>query len=95
MSYYARSHKRCPECGSLPFHGRLPLTKRQREVMDFLTAFIADKGYGPNFAEIADRFDFSSIATVHEHLTNLEEKGWIRRRFNDSRSIELVPETDR
>lgn len=70
----------------------MPLTKRQREILDFLGAYIEEKQYAPSFEEIAQHFSFSSLATVHEHLTNLEQKGFIRRSHNESRSIEIVPE---
>ncbi len=70
----------------------MPLTKRQREIMDYLGAYIEEKQYAPSFEEIAQHFSFSSLATVHEHLTNLEQKGFIRRSHNESRSIEIVPE---
>ena len=70
----------------------MPLTKRQREILDYLGAYIEEKQYAPSFEEIAQHFSFSSLATVHEHLTNLEQKGFIRRSHNESRSIELVPE---
>ena len=70
----------------------MPLTKRQREIMDYLAAYIEEKQYAPSFEEIALHFSFSSLATVHEHLTNLEQKGFIRRSHNESRSIQLVPE---
>ncbi len=69
----------------------LPLTKRQREILDYLTDFIGQHGYAPSLEEIGRRFNLSSLATVHKHLTNLEEKGCIRRAWNRSRSVELVP----
>jgi repressor LexA len=69
----------------------VPLTRRQREILTYLTDYIGDKGYAPSFEEIAKRFDFQSLATVHEHLTNLERKGYIRRTPNESRAIEIVP----
>ncbi len=69
----------------------LPLTKRQREILDFLTEFIQQHGYAPSLEEIGRRFGLSSLATVHKHLTNLQEKGFIRRAWNRSRSVELVP----
>jgi repressor LexA len=68
-----------------------PLTKRQREIMDFLNEFIQQHGYAPSLEEIGRRFGLSSLATVHKHLTNLQEKGFIRRAWNRSRSVELVP----
>src|SRR5579859_4701853 len=69
----------------------MPLTRRQREILDYLSGHIADKGYAPSFEEIAGQFGFQSLATVHEHLTNLERKGFIRRSYNESRAIEVLP----
>jgi repressor LexA len=69
----------------------LPLTKRQREILDYLNEFIQQHGYAPSLEEIGQRFNLSSLATVHKHLTNLQEKGFIRRAWNRSRSVELVP----
>lgn len=68
----------------------MPLTKRQKEILDYIESFIADQGYAPSFEEIAESFGYSSLATVHEHLSNLERKGYIRKSYNESRSIELV-----
>jgi repressor LexA len=68
-----------------------PLTKRQREILDYLNEFIQQHGYAPSLEEIGERFSLSSLATVHKHLTNLQEKGFIRRAWNRSRSVELLP----
>jgi repressor LexA len=68
----------------------VPLTKRQKEILDYIESFIGDRGYAPSFEEIAEAFGYSSLATVHEHLSNLERKGYIRKSYNESRSIELV-----
>jgi repressor LexA len=68
----------------------LPLTKRQREVLDYLGDFIQQHGYAPSLEEIGRRFGLSSLATVHKHLTNLQEKGFIKRAWNRSRSVELT-----
>jgi repressor LexA len=68
-----------------------PLTKRQRQILDYLGDFIQQQGYAPSLEEIGQRFNLSSLATVHKHLTNLQEKGFIRRAWNRSRSIEIVP----
>ena len=69
----------------------MPLTRRQKQILDYLQSYIGEHGYAPSFEEIAERFAFRSLATVHEHLTNLERKRYIRRSHNESRSIELVP----
>jgi repressor LexA len=67
------------------------LTKRQRQILDYIESFIDSYGYSPSFEEIAAYFGYSSLATVHEHLSNLEQKGLIRKNYNRSRSLELVP----
>jgi len=68
----------------------MPLTRRQKQILDHIEAFIGEHGYAPSFEEIGRHFGFTSLATVHEHLSNLERKGYIRKSFNESRSIELV-----
>ncbi len=68
----------------------MALTKRQKQVLDFLVGFINQNGYAPSFEEIAHSLDLSSLATVHKHVANLERKGFIRRGYNQSRSIDVV-----
>jgi len=67
------------------------LTKRQKELYDYIDDYIARQGYAPTLEEIGAHFGLSSLATVHKHLSNLEEKGLIKRKWNFSRAIELVP----
>ena len=69
----------------------MPLTKRQREILSYLTTYSEEYGYAPSFEEIARQFNYNSLATVHEHLSNLERKGYIKRSFNESRAIEILP----
>ena len=69
----------------------MPLTKRQREILDYLNSYSSDHGYAPSFEEIAEHFNYNSLATVHEHLTNIERKGYIKRSYNESRAIEILP----
>ena len=71
------------------------LTKRQKELVDYLDAYIAKHGYAPTLEEIGEHFELSSLATVHKHLTNLEQKGLIRRKWNRSRALEVVPQQRR
>ncbi|MGQ0764883.1 MAG: transcriptional repressor LexA [Gemmatimonadota bacterium] len=68
----------------------MPLTKRQREILTYLQSYADEHGYAPSFEEIAEEFDYNSLATVHEHLSNLERKGYIRRSYNESRAIEIL-----
>ena len=70
------------------------LTKRQKEILDYLTEHIEAYGYAPSIDEIRQHFGLGSLATVHKHLLTLERKRVIRREPNQSRSIELVPTTD-
>lgn len=69
----------------------MALTRRQKQILDFVQHYLAENGYAPSFEEIAEHFSFRSLATVHEHLTNLERKGYIQRGHNESRAIEVVP----
>lgn len=68
----------------------MALTRRQKGILDYITGYIEDHGYAPSFEEIAAAFDYASLATVHEHVSNLERKGYIRKAYNQSRSIEVV-----
>lgn len=70
------------------------LTRRQREVFEFIRGFIDKNSYSPSLEEIATGLELSSLATVHKHLTNLAEKGLIRRHWNRGRGIEIVSEID-
>ena len=66
------------------------LTKRQYEVLAFLDTFMNNNGYCPSFDEIGRNLNLSSLATVHKHIKSLEAKGYIRRGYNQSRSIEIL-----
>ena len=67
------------------------LTRRQKEILDYVAAHIAREGYAPTIEEIGHNFGLSSLATVHKHLANLQAKGLIKRAWNRSRAIELLP----
>lgn len=69
----------------------MAITKRQRQVYDFLQDFIQRNGYSPSFEEIGDGLGLSSLATVHKHISNLEKKGLLKRDYNRSRSIDVLP----
>lgn len=68
------------------------LTKKQREVYDFVEEFIQQHGYSPSLEEIAKGLGLRSLATVHKHVRNLSEKGALKRSWNRGRSIEVLPE---
>ncbi len=68
------------------------ITKKQKEVFDFLKDYISLNGYAPTFDEIADYFQFSSKGTVYKYIKILEKKGLIRHDWNRTRSIEITPD---
>lgn len=69
----------------------MAITKRQREVYDFIHDFVQQHGYSPSFEEIGSGLGLSSLATVHKHVSNLERKGLLKRDYNRSRSIDVLP----
>src|SRR5690242_10684853 len=69
----------------------MALTRRQRQVYDFIASFVQSHGYSPSFEEIGNGMGLSSLATVHKHITNLEKKGLLKRDYNRSRSIDVMP----
>jgi len=69
----------------------MALTKRQKQVLDFIAGFLNENGYCPSYEEIARGLDLASLATVHKHISVLETKSYLKRGFNQSRSIELTP----
>ena len=66
----------------------MALTRRQREIYDFIRRFVDRKGYSPSLEEIGEHFQLSSVATVHKHVQHLVEKGFLRKAWNRSRSAE-------
>jgi repressor LexA len=66
------------------------LTRRQKEMLDFLNGYIEANGFAPTIEETAGHFGLRSLATVHKHLTNLQKKGLVKRDWNRSRALELV-----
>jgi repressor LexA len=70
---------------------RMALTKRQKEVLDLISTFVEAHGYSPSFEELAVSLGLASLATVHKHILALEAKSYLKRSYNQSRSIELTP----
>jgi repressor LexA len=68
----------------------MALTRRQREIYDFVTGFVGEHGYSPSLEEIGAHFGLRSVATVHKHVQHLVEKGLLRKAWNRSRSVEPV-----
>jgi repressor LexA len=67
----------------------MALTRRQKEVMEFLARFIEKHGYSPSYEEIAGGLGLASLATVHKHIQSLEAKQYLKRSYNHSRSLEV------
>lgn len=66
------------------------LTERQKEILEFIQEFQSEHGLSPTHREICDRFGYSSYGTVYKHLKLLQDKGFIRREWNQKRGIELL-----
>jgi repressor LexA len=69
----------------------MAITRRQRQVYDFISDFVQRHNYSPSYDEIREGLGLNSLATVHKHITNLEKKGLLTRAYNRSRSIDLLP----
>jgi len=67
----------------------MALTKRQKEVLDFIADFVEENGYSPSYEELAQGLNLASLATVHKHIQALESRNYLRRLFNQSRSLEV------
>src|SRR6202020_1458936 len=73
------------------YNALMAVTRRQKEVLDFISQFVQRNGYSPSFEEIAHGLSLKSLATVHKHITNLQNKGLLQRAHNRSRSIDILP----
>ena len=69
----------------------MALTKRQKDVLDFIADFVEENGYSPSYEELAHGLKLASLATVHKHIQALESRNYLRRLFNQSRSLEVSP----
>jgi len=70
------------------------LTKRQKEILDFIQEYITSHDYAPSYREMAEFFHLASIATVSDHVENLKEKGFLTKNYNEARSLQLTPRWD-
>jgi repressor LexA len=69
----------------------MALTRRQKEVLDFIASYQVENGYSPSYEEIARGLNLASIATVHKHISALDKKNYLHRGHNQSRSIDVAP----
>ena len=65
-------------------------TPKQRRIFDFIREHLGRHGYAPSLEEIRQHVGLSSLSTVHEHLTNMESKGLLRRRHHKARGTDLA-----
>lgn len=66
------------------------LTKKQKQVLDFIINFLDEHGYSPSYREIKDGLNYSSVATIAKHIDNLYIAGLIRKKDHEARTIEVV-----
>jgi len=71
-----------------------PLTKKQKDILDYIRGFVDDNGYAPSYREIAHFFDLSSTGTIAEYINILEEKGYLTKDAMEARAIQLTPSFD-
>ena len=72
----------------------IPITKRQKEVLDFIKGFVKKKKYPPTLEEICSGLKLSAVSTAHQHIEALAEKGYLKKADNNARSIDVSePET--
>src|SRR2546428_11914789 len=69
----------------------MAITRRQRQIYDFISEFVQTHQYSPSYEEIKQGMGLNSLATVHKHISNLEKKGLLPRDYTRSRSIDLLP----
>lgn len=65
-------------------------TKRQRELLNFVDGFIQGHGYGPSYREVMRALGYKSVSTVAIHIDGLILKGYLRKRDNSARSLEVI-----
>jgi len=71
----------------------IPITKRQKEILDYIKEFISENGYSPTLEEIKGMLKLSAVSTVHQHINALIDKGYIKKADNLARAIEINDET--
>lgn len=69
-------------------------TKKQREILTFITAFITEHGYSPSYREVMTGLDYTSVASVALHINNLIKRGHLKKRDRSARSLEVVAAAD-
>lgn len=65
-------------------------SKKQRELLSFIEAFIKTHGYGPSYREVMASLDYKSVSTVAVHINGLIARGLLRKKDNSARSLEVL-----
>jgi len=93
MGWVVKHEDTCPVDFLLFFahNVSMALTKRQKEVLDFIADFVEENGYSPSYDELAQALKLASLATVHKHIQALETRNYVRRMEKHSRSLEVSP----
>ena len=65
-------------------------TKKQKELLSFIDGFIKGNGFGPSYREIMRGLDYKSVSTVAIHVDGLIARGWLVKKDNSARSLEVV-----
>ena len=66
------------------------LTKRQKEVLDFVESYSQKKGYAPSFEEIRKRLKLASVSTIHFHISKLKEGGYLGKTENKTPALKVT-----
>lgn len=72
-----------------------PLTPKQKKIAEFISAYVARHGFSPSLEEIAEKFDLKAISTVHEHIENIKQKGYLWKNSSQPRSITPMEKTEK
>lgn len=68
----------------------MSLTKKQKQILDYIEEFVKEFGYAPSYREIGEHFGLTSPATIFQHIKSLEDKGYIKVKTGEARSIEII-----
>jgi repressor LexA len=66
------------------------LTPKQKQIYDYIRTYTLERNYSPSLMEIRDHLGLTAVSTVHEHLVNMESKGFVKRQDHKARSSLLA-----
>tara|TARA_R100000388_G_C7154162_1_gene115987 strand:+ start:290 stop:511 length:222 start_codon:yes stop_codon:yes gene_type:complete len=68
----------------------MSLTPRQKDCLDFIVSYTKDRGYSPNYREIAEGIGVKAISNVHYYVERLKVRGYVKTVYGSERSIEVL-----